>query len=65
MTDKIEEYVEELNVPSTDYTPDPMDQRMWETKQYLLALKFGNRTQYNKYNKQGRKFSDGIMKRLK
>lgn len=32
---------------------------------YLTELKSRNRKEFNKLNKQGRKFSDNIMKRLK
>ena len=38
---------------------------MQATKTYLQELKSLNRKEYNKMKKQGRKFSDTIMKRLK
>ncbi len=45
----------------TSYTPEMMD----STQKYLIDLKRNNRKLYNKYKKNGRKFSDTIMKRLK
>lgn len=41
------------------------DPQMMEAAKYLTDLKFSNRKQYNKLKKQGRKFSDTIMKKLK
>lgn len=40
-------------------------EQVQETYKYLDSLKFSNRKQYNKFKKQGRKFSDTIMSRLK
>lgn len=36
-----------------------------ETEKYIAFMKMNNRKGYNKYRKQGRKFSDNIMKKLK
>lgn len=50
-----------INDTSIKYSEVEMD----ETMKFLTELKFKNRKLYNKYKKQGRKFSDNIMKRLK
>lgn len=57
--------LEALNVPATDYIPDFSDEQMNETRKYLDQLRITNKKLYNKYKKQGRKFSDNIMSRLK
>lgn len=46
---------------NSDYSPQMIN----ETMGYLKHLKSSNRKLYNKLNKQGRKFSDNIMKQLK
>lgn len=44
-----------------EFSPEELN----ETMKYLDDIKFNNRKLYNKLKKQGRKFSDTIMKRLK
>lgn len=61
----IEKDLEQYNIPATDYTPDFSDEQMNETRKYLSSLRITNKKLYNKYKKQGRKFSDNIMSRLK
>lgn len=60
MTTEIPE-VKNAEDTSVKYSEKQMD----ETMKYLSHLKVTNKKLFNKYNKQGRKFGDSIMKRLK